>query len=126
MEPRFRPFFAKASVGASIGYANLLQKLGYDAHAVTLGKVNLETKFILETAQIEEPPILEDASGLNMVLVDHSEYKQSANGLKDAKIVGVIDHHGVGSIFTGNQQIYDARPLGSTNTIVWFQLLRMS
>ena len=108
------------TVGAAIGYANLLQKLGYDAHAVVLGKINAESEFILKAAKIETPKILEDASGLNMILVDHSEYMQSAPGLQDAKIIAVIDHHGVGSIFTGNQLIYDARPLCSANTIVWF------
>ncbi len=39
---------------------------------------------------------MEDASGLNMILVDHSEYTQSADGLKDAHIISIIDHHAMG------------------------------
>lgn len=35
--------------------------------------------------------------------------------------MSVIDHHGVGSIVTGNQLIYDGRPLGSTSTILWIK-----
>ncbi len=109
------------TVTTAIAYANLLQKLGYDAHAVTLGKINNETAFILKEAGVEEPPILEDASGKTMVLVDHSEYTQSANGLKDAKIISIIDHHNDGAITTSGLLIYDARPLGSTATITWIR-----
>ena len=56
-----------------------------------------------------------------MVLVDHSEYTRSANGLKDAKIISIIDHHGDGSVITANPLIYDARPIGSAATVTWLQ-----
>ena len=106
------------SVCSSIAYASLLRKLGYDAVPVVLGKINYETEFILHAAGVETPMLLEDASGLNMVLIDHSDYSQSAEGLQDANIISIIDHHGDGTVTTGNQVIYDARPLGSTSTII--------
>lgn len=109
------------TVGSSIAYASLLQKLGYDAVPVVLGDVNHETAYILKAAGLETPERLEDASGLTMILVDHSEYTQSADGLKDANIISIIDHHGDGTVTTGNQLIYDARPLGSTATIIWIR-----
>jgi len=109
------------TVGSSIAYAGLLRNLGYDAQAVVLGGINHETAFILESAGMDVPPLLEDASGKNMILVDHSEYTQSADGLKDAHIISIIDHHGDGSVKTGNQLIYDARPLGATATIIWIR-----
>lgn len=109
------------TVGSSIAYAGLLRNLGYDAQAVVLGGINHETAFILESASMDVPPLLEDASGKNMILVDHSEYTQSADGLKDAHIISIIDHHGDGSVKTGNQLIYDARPLGATATIIWIR-----
>ena len=111
------------TVGCAIAYAALLRELGYDAKPVVLGDVNNETKYVLKQAGVEIPEKLEDASGLNMVLVDHSEYSQSAEGLKDAKVLMIIDHHGDGSVTTGNQMIYDAQPLGATATIVWFRYL---
>ena len=40
------------TVGSSIAYAALLQKLGYDAIPVVLGSINNETKFILESGGI--------------------------------------------------------------------------
>lgn len=109
------------TVGSSIAYAALLRALGYDARPVILGKINNETRFILEAAELDTPELLEDASGCSMILVDHSEYLQSADGLQDAHILSIIDHHGDGSITTGNQLVYDARPLGSTATIVWIR-----
>ena len=108
-------------VGSSIGYAALLKKLGYDAVPVVLGKINNETSHVLKTGGIDIPQLLEDASGCNMVLVAHSEYAQSAKGLKDANVITIIDHHGDGSVTTGNQLIYDARPLGLTATIIWLR-----
>ncbi len=86
-----------------------------------LGELNNETKFILESAGLEAPERLEDASGCNMILVDHSEYTQSAEGLENANIISIIDHHNDGAVTTGNQIIYDARPLGSTATIIWIR-----
>lgn len=109
------------TVGSSIAFAALLRQLGYDAVPVVLGKINNETKLVLESGGIETPQLLENAAERNMVLVDHSEYAQSADGLEDAHIIAVIDHHGDGSVTTGNQLIYDARPLGATATIIWLR-----
>ncbi len=109
------------TVGSSIAYAALLQELGYDAIPVVLGDINNETKFILDTGGIDTPILLEDASACNMILVDHSEYTQSVEGLQDAHVISIIDHHGDGSVTTGNQLIYDARPFGSTATIIWIR-----
>ena len=109
------------TVGSCIAYAALLQKLGYDAKPVVLGRINNESRYVLEKANIEEPELLEDAGGCNMVLVDHSEFEQSADGLSDATVIAIIDHHSDGSVKTGNRLIYDARPLGSTATIIWMR-----
>jgi manganese-dependent inorganic pyrophosphatase len=107
------------TVCSSIAYADLLTKLGYDTQAVVLGDINNETSYILEQAGVEAPELLEDASGANMVLVDHGDYEQSAEGLSDANVITVIDHHGDGSVATSNAILYDARPIGATATIVW-------
>jgi len=111
------------AVCTSIVYAYILRELGYDARPVTLGQINHETEFILESAGADIPPILDDAAGKNVVLVDHSEYSQSAEGLKDANVLMIIDHHGDGSVTTGHQLIYDSRPLGSTATITWIRAM---
>jgi len=109
------------TVTSAILYANFLKELGYDARAVVLGEVNTEPAYVLKAAGVEAPPLLKDATGKTMVLVDHSEYAQSADGLKDAKVISIIDHHNDGSVATSGQLVYDARPLGSTATIIWIR-----
>lgn len=98
-----------------------MNRLGYDARPAVLGTVNTETAFILKTAGVPIPDLLTDASGKNVFLTDHNDYLQSAQGLKDANVIGTIDHHGDGSVVTANQLIYDARPIGATSTIVWIR-----
>ena len=111
------------TVCGSIAYAELLKKLGYDAQAYILEPVNHETAFILKEAGVEVPPILEDASGKNVVMIDHSDYGQSVAGLQDARILSIIDHHNAGTVSTGSQLIYDARPLGSASTVIWLRYM---
>ena len=111
------------TICSAIAYARLLRLLGWDARAAANGEPNNESKYILQLAGAEAPPILEDASGKNIFLVDHSEYLQGTAGLSDANLVGIIDHHGIGSVTTGQQVFYDARPIGATATIIWLSYL---
>ena len=111
------------TVCSAIAYARLLTQLGYPAPAAVTAPVNNETAYILAAAGVETPPVLEDASGASIFLVDHSEYSQAAEGMADAHIVGILDHHGVGSVTTGYQVVYEARPIGATATIVWLDYL---
>ncbi len=111
------------TVCGAIAYARLLTALGYPAEARITEPVNQETAYILQEAGVETPPILEDAAGKSIFLVDHSEYVQAARGMEQAHIVGVLDHHGVGSLVTGNQVLYEARPIGATATIIWLDYL---
>ena len=107
------------TVCSALAYARLLDLRGIKAEARITENVNNETAFILSEAGVEQPSVLEDASGEDIFLVDHSEYAQSAEGMRDAHIVGILDHHGVGSVITGHQLVYEARPIGATATIVW-------
>lgn len=111
------------TVCTAIAYAHLLNELGYKARPAITMPINHESEYILKEAGVEVPEELADASGLNIFLVDHSEYSQAAEGMIDAHIVGVIDHHGIGSVATGNQVVYEARPIGATATIVWLDYL---
>lgn len=111
------------TVCTAIAYARFLNMLGYEAQPRINDKVNNETAFILKEAGVEVPEELIDASGLNIFLVDHSEYAQATEGMVDAHIVGVLDHHGIGTVQTGNQVVYEAKPIGATATIVWLDYL---
>ena len=111
------------TVCSAIAYARLLTMLGYPASAAITQPVNPESAFILKTAGVETPPVLEDAAGKSLFLVDHSEYAQAVEGTEDAHIVGILDHHGVGTVSTGYQLVYEAKPIGATATIVWLDYL---
>ncbi|HHY75841.1 MAG TPA: putative manganese-dependent inorganic diphosphatase [Firmicutes bacterium] len=60
-----------------------------------------------------------DYTGKNVILVDHNERSQSVEGIEEARILEIIDHHRVGSVETGEPIVFINRPLGSTATIVY-------
>lgn len=106
------------AVCSAITYANLLQRLGIDAQARVAGKVVCEPYYVLQEAGILSPIVLEDATGLNMIMTDHSEYAQAVDGMAQAHVLHVIDHHGTGSVTTAHPLFYYAMPIGSTCTII--------
>lgn len=54
-----------------------------------------------------------------VILVDHNEYEQSVDGLEDAEIIEIIDHHKLGNIGTSLPINFRNMPVGSTNTIIY-------
>ena len=59
----------------------------------------------------------------NVILVDHNEMNQSADGIEEAEILEVIDHHKIGDVKTSIPISFRNTPVGSTNTII-FQMYR--
>lgn len=53
-----------------------------------------------------------------VVLVDHNETGQAVAGLDQADIVGIIDHHRLADIQTGNPVFMRNEPVGSTTSII--------
>ena len=54
-----------------------------------------------------------------VILVDHNEYEQSVDGLEEAEIIEIIDHHKIGTIGTSAPINFRNMPVGSTDTIVY-------
>ncbi|MDP0493760.1 MAG: putative manganese-dependent inorganic diphosphatase [Fusobacterium sp. JB021] len=54
-----------------------------------------------------------------VILVDHNEKSQSVDGLQDARILEVVDHHKFGNFFTDEPVKIKAEIVGSTCTIVY-------
>ncbi|WGS64848.1 putative manganese-dependent inorganic diphosphatase [Marinitoga aeolica] len=54
-----------------------------------------------------------------VILVDHSEKSQTVNGIEEAEILEIVDHHRLGGLETGLPITAHIRPVGSTNTIIW-------
>ena len=55
---------------------------------------------------------------VRVILVDHNERNQAVEGIEDAKIVEIIDHHRFGGISTSEPIYTHAEPVGCTATIV--------
>ena len=53
-----------------------------------------------------------------VVLMDHNERAQSVQGLEQAEIVAIVDHHRLADVQTGHPVFMRNEPVGSTTTIV--------
>lgn len=59
------------------------------------------------------------ASGKNVILVDHNERSQSVDGMENANIMEIIDHHRLGTVETMAPVFFRNQPLGCTATIIY-------
>lgn len=88
--------------------------------AVRLGNVNKETQYVLNYLGLEAPELIEKVEeGQEVILVDHNEFNQSAEGIEKAKILGVTDHHRIANFETSEPLYYIAKPYGCTSTILF-------
>ena len=65
---------------------------------------------------------LTDCNNVNkkkVILVDHNNYSQSVDGLEEAEILEVIDHHNIGDIVTKRPINFRNAGVGSVNTIIY-------
>lgn len=107
------------AIFSAIAYAELMRKIGYNVEARRAGDLNAATKFIAEKFEIELPEELVDATGSQLILVDHNDYPQSVNGAANARILQIIDHHSIGDVSETNLAYEKIFPVGSTCTIVY-------
>ncbi len=105
------------SIVSAIAYAELKRKLGEDWKPARLGEINSETELVLKRFDTEAPEEISSVKGSKVVLVDHNEFEQSAEDIKEAEIVEIIDHHKMK--FSWDKPIYIlTKPVGSTSTII--------
>ena len=60
-----------------------------------------------------------NANKKRIILVDHNEKAQAVDGIENAKILEIIDHHRIGSIETMNPVYFRNQPLGCTATMIY-------
>ena len=108
------------TITSAIVYAYLKQQLGVDAEAVRLGEVNNETQFALDKFGFEAPRLIANVKdeAAQVILVDHNEFQQSADGIEDVQITEVIDHHRIANFQTADPLYFRAEPVGCTATIL--------
>ena len=106
------------TICSAIAYVELKNKLGKDVKAVRLGEVNEETKYALNYFKVEKPELVENVAGREIILVDHNERTQTADGFEEAKVLELIDHHRI-SNFNVDEPLYArVEPVGCTATII--------
>ena len=54
-----------------------------------------------------------------VILVDHNDFSQSVEGLDEAEILEIVDHHNLGSLTTNMPINFRNMTVGSTNTIIY-------
>lgn len=60
-----------------------------------------------------------NADKKKIILVDHNERSQAVDGLENAEILEIIDHHRIGSLETMSPVYFRNQPLGCTATIIY-------
>ena len=53
-----------------------------------------------------------------VVLVDHNEQSQAVDGIDEAELLGIIDHHRIADVHTNRPIMFRADPVGCTGTII--------
>lgn len=54
-----------------------------------------------------------------VILVDHNEKEQSVDGLEEAEIIEIVDHHKIGTIGTKEPINFRNMPVGCTSSIIY-------
>jgi len=108
------------SICSAIAYAVLKNALGTAAEPVRLGDINGETQYALNKFGIDAPRRVETVSEYpaGVILVDHNERQQSADGIETVRVLEVIDHHRIANFETSHPLYYRAEPVGCTATIL--------
>ncbi len=106
------------SVCAAIALADLKSKIGVEAVAAVQGDLNPESNFILGKFGVSAPELISSGAGKQVILVDHSDLAQSLDDLKDAEIMGIVDHHKLGDVTTSNPLECWIWPVGCTCTVI--------
>ena len=86
-------------------------KLGYNNYPV----IDVEDK-CLGLIRITD---INQINKKQVILVDHNEASQSVEGLEEAEILEIIDHHKLGALTTSMPINFRNMTVGSTNTIIY-------
>ena len=110
------------STGSPLIWAWYLNEIkGTDAKAVLLGEPNTEAAFVVEKWSLDKPEIIDSvAADTPVVIVDTNNPAELPEGINDADITAIIDHHKlVGGLETKGPIDITIRPLACTATIMY-------
>ncbi len=119
-----------------IGHSNFVNTIINDKNIITFNEKDTikDVKEIASNYKYSNYPVVndnneclgllrvadvEDHNKKKCILVDHNEYEQSVEGLEEAEIVEIVDHHKIGTVGTTLPINFRTMPVGSTNTIIY-------
>ena len=62
---------------------------------------------------------IDDKKRKQVILVDHNEIEQTVDGIEEAEILEIVDHHKIGNFSSAMPISFRNMPVGSTNTIIY-------
>lgn len=123
-------------VGKTISFSNYIKDILRKEESVTFNELDYLSGFMEATKKLKHTnyPILNnkneckglltltdtnDVDKKQVILVDHNNSSQSVDGLEEAEILEVIDHHNIGDINTKRPINFRNAGVGSVNTIIY-------
>src|SRR5690625_6718352 len=87
---------------------------------VRLGEVSNEIQYALDYFTTGAPRLIEKVEDdvKDVILVDHNEFQQSVDNIRDVRIAEVIDHHRVANFESTDPLYFRFEPVGCTATII--------
>ena len=109
------------SAMAAYGLATLKNAMndGNTYIACVQGELPAESKLVFDEFGIEAPVLKTKIDeGEKLILVDHNEKGQSIEGLEQAELIEIVDHHRIADISTASPVTFINMPWGSTATVI--------
>lgn len=109
------------SIMAAFTLANLKNMLDAENEyvPVRLGDLPAESAMLFDELGIEPPALIDRVgAGDKLILVDHNELGQAVDGLEEAELIEIVDHHRIADISTASPIIFLNMPWGSTTSII--------
>lgn len=107
------------TICSAIAVSDLKKELGINITPKRLGELNEETKFVLDYFKIPVPELIDNVSHYEVILVDHNERTQTADGFEEARVIELIDHHRVYNFNVKDPLYMRVEPIGSTASIIY-------
>ena len=106
------------SIVGAIALSYLKNKLGEESIPTRQGEISPETEFILNKFGGTAPELKTSYAGENVYIVDFSDLAQAPKDIKEATILGIVDHHKLGDLTTDTPLECWIRPIGCSNTVI--------
>lgn len=127
-------------VAKMISLSNPIKSIKRNQSTITFKDTDYLSDFLTETSKLKHTnyPILDknnlclgmlrtiDAHEVkkhNVILVDHNSMENSADGIGEASILEIVDHHNIGDINTKVPVNFRSMSVGSVNTIIYHMFM---